>query len=1264
MNTTNFYPVFEADQVLTNKHLNNMLNYLEQQDRLTRMKLIGSGIVCGLEVLIGTNNSITVSKGCGLTSQGYLITFCNTLFTYFIPYTTTNFPEDLVFIKQCDDDKTDTKPFYKDEFVDGIYKLLTTDQYNNLNADEVQDTTALSNNTTVDVNKYIVVLFLDAEEESLKNCDTNDCNDKGSQMNFEVKALLVRKDIIDKTKRNQNTYVPVGKPSVTPALHHVELRRYNVPAQDLKSADDVLQAFVALVDDAKLKTIAEVLNYCFVNYYYLLENETTNPFQNVWEQFKKLRDEIIKNNPILIQYFYDFIDDILKAYYEFKYKVSEVSSACCGDEMAFPLHLLLGEATSSTTSQTSDNYRQYFIYSPLFNNQSSGLAEVRLLFTRMKLLISEVDFSSITDFQNRFIKVTPSRYGYVYLSDRCLPYYYKVTDKGKELYSYWSFEKTNRGNERFNLGYNSYQYCSADNVVHPLLYDIERFDFFRIEGHIGKNVLSAISQVKTIQQQNNLPFDIAALSADYIGALVKGDDPQCIIQDLESDYRMLIAEFICKIHDAYCFVARLPYTVPVQILTLTATTLAKATPEDASAIKDTLAFNPGVLAKADHPFTSALVNEFQAVKSYTKGDTLSKLCNSPINTIGSAYILMKGKFINPIVINTDQPATAVQFHAFEFIDAVESMLELVMDFELSKVDTNELKSRNDRFEKEVRTLSLFAISFLETLENADKTHLNDLASDMYLDLLIFNLETLLQLCFVEQVEALKTEYLRRVAQYRLAQNLGYYFKNHGGIEHKAGVPRGGTFLLVYHEERANRLIDKNSLFINQELSNLMLSSFRDIITSDVSSDTLITKTKLLQTAIAYKDPELYTRFQDVLTKYLADCKDLPDDTRNQLTGIINQKPPQPNFSLPDGMVIADFYIPYLCCSNCPPIAYILPKAPMEVIAGDPVCDEAGKSYKVLLTVTGGAAPYTYFINGVQQPDNSIVLPSNSPDTTVVVKDADGSSAQVIIKSHNCCNLPCDGKAENCHYVLWIAKPPLGRRVEHTFSQATLTLTDENGKVTSPDILTIFKSVFQLQSNVVTNENFDSVFQELVKQLNTVVPANFIGNGQPMFSYDNQNQLLVIEKYACQKVSLQLALQMVMNDKMMELNIIYDDTNGVSIQDGTNQMNTKVPKFGCTLLDKCMGTKDVLCHDTLSITSIEGDQETFYDPRFTFKAQPAFDKYFWFFHTCTPIYSDAASPQHILIAAQGAPLVRLIGIMSNTGCFAILETEATIIDIIG
>ena len=287
MNTAKSYPVFEADQVLTNRHLNDMFNYLEQHDRLTRIKLIGSGIVCGLEVSFQEKDSIRISKGCGLTSQGYLITYCDTVFTHFLPYNTRNFPADLLFVQQCDEAAPAEKPFYKDAFKDGIFELLSSARLQELKPGEKQNAVAFADNIKTDLKKYAVVLFLETEEENLKNCDTNDCNDKGSRMDFEVRALLVEKAVLNKLKLQQEVPVPVGKPTVTPDLHHVELKRFNVPVQDLKSSDEVLQAFAALVDDAKLRSISEVLNYCFIHYYYLLEDETFNPFENVFEQFKK-----------------------------------------------------------------------------------------------------------------------------------------------------------------------------------------------------------------------------------------------------------------------------------------------------------------------------------------------------------------------------------------------------------------------------------------------------------------------------------------------------------------------------------------------------------------------------------------------------------------------------------------------------------------------------------------------------------------------------------------------------------------------------------------------------------------------------------------------------------------------------------------------------------------------------------------------------------------------------------------------------------------
>src|ERR1700749_564561 len=130
------YIVFEPDQVLTNDHLNETFNYLDQQNRWTRNKLIGIGIVCGLEIVLNPG-VIQINKGCGITSQGYLISTCTTQYTYYIPYTPITLPADLPFTNNGN------VPFYSPMYTGKqIWKLLTDADFNAL--ESAQQATAVT----------------------------------------------------------------------------------------------------------------------------------------------------------------------------------------------------------------------------------------------------------------------------------------------------------------------------------------------------------------------------------------------------------------------------------------------------------------------------------------------------------------------------------------------------------------------------------------------------------------------------------------------------------------------------------------------------------------------------------------------------------------------------------------------------------------------------------------------------------------------------------------------------------------------------------------------------------------------------------------------------------------------------------------------------------------------------------------------------------------------------------------------------------------
>jgi len=968
MSIVNSFPFFEPDQVLTNKHLNQLFNYLDEQNRLTRCKLLGSGIVCGLEIS-HTPDTINITKGCGLTSQGYIILFCDHIgengYKYIVPFVRPPFPNDLELISQCGPDpSTANIPFYAMQagraFAaaagSGIFLLLTQQEFDAI--DNKNGIIPLSQAPGLD--QYAVVLFLDVNELNLKNCDTNDCNDKGSMMEFTVKPLLVNKKLLGTGGR------PDGTGEV--GFRHIELRRYNVPVKNINSSDDLLNAFVALLDDSTLDRLALDLKVCFDSYKSLLTGISSNPFGNL-AALKHNMQFILQFRPIYIQYYYDFIYDLIHALYEFRHRALAITSECCGDEMQFPFHLTLGEASVNTNANAVMAYRQYFIYSPLFDRQDERTGELRSLLMRMILMYQEFLLSEKLFKLNRQglpeeIKVTPSQYGHHFLSERCIPYYYDPVTNGNanipgDLYYYWNFSKTRRGAARMNLSYNAPEYSTTDTVLHPLVYDIEWHNFFRVEGHIGLNINTALGRVKSIQQNYNLPFDVVALSADYIGALLRGEDPECIIQDLESDYRVLIAEFICRLHDAYCYISKMSFAAPARNLAADLfTTKAKATKATA-ATKEAEAILPTFATEAtlavDHPFIAGLVGEFQAAPAYTRGDTLNRLCAPPVNTIGRFYISTiirnNGKFGNPIPANASTGSAPLQRHFFEFVDSVESMLQILMTQSLADLDTTQFKQANDRFVNEIHAINAAVLLLLRNLEASRKT--DDMVLDYLMDLFVDNVQLLLHTCILEKLEALRNEYTRRLAQYRLAKNFNYYFKRHGGIEHKAGVPRGGTFVLVYHEERGRRFIDANSVFLNRDLSNVMLTRFKELLKPEVKMETQEANLKLLTLATQYSDPALFLRLKDVMKRYLDDCKDIPPDRKTVITGIIDQPPAPRQFQLANGMVIADFYVPYICCSDCPPIAYIINEPASVSIGKKEYCGDDKTEYPIEVSPDGG-----------------------------------------------------------------------------------------------------------------------------------------------------------------------------------------------------------------------------------------------------------------------------------------------------------------------
>jgi hypothetical protein len=223
-----------------------------------------------------------------------------------------------------------------------------------------------------------------------------------------------------------------------------------------------------------------------------------------------------------------------------------------------------------------------------------------------------------------------------------------------------------------------------------------------------------------------------------------------------------------------------------------------------------------------------------------------------------------------------------------------------------------------------------------------------------------------------------------------------YFKAHPGMEHKAGVPKGGTFILVYHE--VNQRSIKESAGVRSRVPEAVFSHVAAPTHVPAHSDIY----ELVKEA-SVKDQTLLKNFQSALSKYLDICKDMDEDTKVDIKDILINIPAitvPTKFRIPEFAVIADFYLPYICCSDCPPITYVLPKVQEAVlsirITPTEFCNNDEGSYAVSVSPEGGALSAS--MGGVD-PGTFVFKPKGlKPGTnTLTYTLPDGRSASVDVK---------------------------------------------------------------------------------------------------------------------------------------------------------------------------------------------------------------------------------------------------------------------------
>ena len=927
----NTHPIFEADQVLTSAHLNEMFNYLEEQGRLSRAKLIGSGIVCGLDVSLEDAGqgvtSVVISKGAGLSSKGYLIAMKGdgpretTSYPYFTPYSD---PNEQVY------------PFF--DAGNGEIPLLE------LQTQRIEGAEPLVN-LDLPITDYSVMLYLECYDKKLKNCIENDCNEKGVERQFNLRKLLLRKThlrtiICQEEKLN----VPKSETEIDQFanaryyLSNIKLPRFRTNGVDIISPSQFIYFYQKLISVSGEIVFNKIKNQItFLDPILKKEVNVRQELNKFFDNFPSNLDEAAKNIDVCnLQYTYDYLCDVAATYNELVDAAFDLISECCPALDRFPKHLRLGGLTREMDCKPSP-YRTGFTQSPIHKHQHEQRAKVLSLFQRLSSILSGLN--SVKEFKT--IKITPSAALSQSLSKQAIPFYYDID---ATLLKNWNADLKRKCREQENLSYHADNYATKDHVINPLKYGLNEYDFFRIEGHICKDYRSALRDVIGIRNKMNLPFDVIALKIGRDARGTEFDKLSCNFRDLEilcdawkTELECLLGKVIKKVtkpkiqdlivKDAAVGggVAVIPTVIldtdlvkPVGVgnlrdLGLNTFAEAKRFDLEEKRINGKLAFTPKIFEEV----TSKVELEKETIGAILRTAMQEENDICKYSAAGSRALL---KIKEVAALPLEDMLVAYQYP----LELSQILLEFAKLVDQDCADIN-----LDALRKSLDELNKRAERYLASLRSYKSRAATSKVNIDYETM--FQITSLLQSnCTFKALEGIRKEMDRRKEEIMRMNLFHEYLKKNPGIDHKAGVPKGGTFVMVYAGQD-NRVINRG---LTAKGSSSIRYTVRGTVT-DIKGEALIGATVLVKGTTIGTTTDIDGKYSLTVLggTQLLEISFIGFDTVEAVVSGATELDIQllpPDSNQPDsGIVIADFYLPYLCCSDCPPVSFIIPEEKTE-----------------------------------------------------------------------------------------------------------------------------------------------------------------------------------------------------------------------------------------------------------------------------------------------------------------------------------------------
>jgi hypothetical protein len=985
-NTPNFepnvVPIFEPNQVLKNTDLNSIVTYLDSHNRLTRTHLIGIGIVCGLEVQASvTLDEISISAGCGITSEGFFVQYLppsgvsdQNRFTH---YRSQQLNKNRLISSESKDEQYQLKEL--------ITVAVATA---NPNTQEIKPLTNLDN-----LAQQVVLILCDWDDQPRDSCLV-DCDDRGRDRNFHLRFFLIDKSAAEELIRSGFALRP--EESLSSALQgwfevpDCHINRLVSPSQsdpqvvDLAQITDfdtlmtayysVCKAAILSIDTALQQT--QKLFSPFIS--------TFHPTSNAFTDLRnRLRDILIGLVPLAIsnadrfpydanlyvstqtqvgygiQYFYDYLVELVTAFNELKEALFDLMDECPPNMQWFPKYLLAGLLVPPIVPcDPPDIYRHSFYQPPIYNGNQQRKREVRHLYERLVQMSTKF---TLLPFYQTPVKITPSRNRQALLGEQAIPYYYSYLD----LYPYWNYDACRKQRASQLPAYFRLNGLNAlsNQRGYDLIPRIDWADFFRVEGHLGLPLTEAIAQIESYKDDFNLAFDLVVVR---VGEGI--DDPDLLqgyFDDLEIEFDQIKADWQQKYANAE-ETLKVKYNNIWNVLENFNEYFFKhpdLTKIDLSLMKNDF------LEKAKDPSNYEFrpinggTNAVQLMLNITK--TRPFRIGLATNFGGDPQIsrIHRFTFTNTTDLEKDKKQIKEIFAA-DFAEKSGDLQVEIDDRELFRfvisygqedieLSGDDLKGLWIRVEDETPYISAEALidryhdfdalfTFLQYFGNRDQVVTSGEAA---------------RLVSYYEFRALFHRYLLRLESVKEMQLFQKYAKQHRGLEHLGGVPKGGTLVLVY-------------------------TSKPEVINSFIASDSALASLSNGKVA---------------KIKAKAQFPSAVGEDRGKAISLdrINKN-----------VVIADFSLPYLCCSAYSSLNYVVSQPKPFISLPKPVyCEDDEKIYDFILDppgglLKGGDGIVDHNGNYAFQPstvDADVTEPMNL--TFFYIVDGVGSSYSILLLPH-------------------------------------------------------------------------------------------------------------------------------------------------------------------------------------------------------------------------------------------------------------------------